>query len=140
MPASGEEGAGSPPGLLEVLAGVPDPRCRWGRRHGLAFVLAVAVACVLAGARTFREIGDQAADLPQDVLAVLGGRLHPLRRKIIAPSEKRMRTLLQDLDAAALDLLIGGWLASLAAARRQEPPSGDAEDAERALPGVAICA
>jgi hypothetical protein len=49
------------------------------------FVLAVAAACTLAGARTFREIGDHAADLPQEVLRDLGGRSHPLRRRITAP-------------------------------------------------------
>lgn len=107
-------------GLLEVLAQVPDPRRRRGRRYSLVFVLAVAAVCALAGARNFREAGDQAADLPQEVLAALGGRPHPLRRMIIAPSEKRLRTLLQALDAAALDLLIGGWLAALAAAGRLE--------------------
>ena len=57
------------PGLLEVLAQVADPRKRRGRRFALAFTLAVAVVCVLAGARSFREIGDQAASLPQDMLA-----------------------------------------------------------------------
>jgi hypothetical protein len=91
------------PGLLEVLAQVADPRKRRGRRFALTFTLAVAVVCVLAGARTFREIGDQAADLPQDVLAALGGVPCPLRRKIPVPSEKRIRTLLQDLDGDALD-------------------------------------
>src|SRR5690242_10049173 len=94
------------PGLLEVLAQVPDPRRKRGRRYSLVFVLAVAAVCALAGAKNFREAGDQAADLPQEVLAALGGRPHPLRRVIIAPSEKRLRTLLQALDAAALDLLI----------------------------------
>ena len=49
------------PGLPEVLAQVADPRRRRGRRFSLAFTLAVAVVCVLAGARSFREIGDQAA-------------------------------------------------------------------------------
>ena len=108
------------PGLLEVLARVPDPRRRRGRRYGLVFVLAVATACALAGAKSFREAGDQAADLPQEVLARLGGRPHPLRREITAPSEKRIRTLLQALDAAALDAAVGGWLAALAAAGRLE--------------------
>ena len=65
---AGQEG-GEVPGLLEVLAQVADPRKRRGRRFALAFTLAVAVVCVLAGARSFREIGDQAADLPQEVLA-----------------------------------------------------------------------
>jgi predicted transposase YbfD/YdcC len=104
------------PGLLEVLAQVADPRRKRGRRFTLVFVLAVTVTCVLAGAKNFREIGDQAGDLPQDLLAALGGKPHPLRRRITAPSEKRIRTLLQDLDAAALDVIIGCWLRALAAA------------------------
>jgi predicted transposase YbfD/YdcC len=108
------------PGLLEVLALVPDPRRNRGRRYGLVFVLAVAAVCALAGARNFREAGDQAADLPQEVLARLGGKPHPLRRRIIAPSEKRIRTLLQAVDAAALDVLTGGWLAAMAGAGRLE--------------------
>ena len=116
------------PGLLEVLALVPDPRKRQGKQFSLMFVLAVAVACVLAGARNFREIGDQAADLPQDVLGRLGGRPHPLRWRIIAPSEKRIRTLLQQIDAAKLDEFTGGWLRALA----------DAGKLERLLTAIAI--
>ena len=50
--------------------------------------------------------------------ARLGGRPHPLRRKIIAPSEKRIRTLLHVLDAASLDEVTGGWLRDLADAGR----------------------
>jgi predicted transposase YbfD/YdcC len=93
-----------------------------GRRYRLVFVLAVAAACVLAGARSFREIGDQAADLPQDVLARLGGVMHPLRRKIIAPSEKRIRTLMHAMRAETLDELIGGWLRALADTGRPDGP------------------
>jgi DDE_Tnp_1-associated/Transposase DDE domain len=115
-----EDTADEVPGLLEVLAQVPDPRERRGRRFTLVFVLAVAVACALAGAASFREIGDQARDLPQELLARLGGRPHPLWRRIIAPSEKRIRTLIQMLDAARLDELIGGWLRALADAGRLE--------------------
>jgi hypothetical protein len=103
-----------------VLAQVPDPRRQRGWRFTLVFMLAIAVACVLAGAKSFREIGDQAADLPQEVLARLGGKRHPLRRKIIAPSEKRIRTLIQELDADRLDQLVGGWLRALAVAGRLE--------------------
>jgi DDE_Tnp_1-associated len=121
---SADEQAGDEiPGLLQMLAKVPDTRKRRGRRYALVFLLAVAVACVLAGARSFREIGDHAADLPQDLLARLGGKHHPLLRKIIAPSEKRIRALLQDLDAQGLDALTGGWLRSLADAGRPEKPA-----------------
>jgi predicted transposase YbfD/YdcC len=118
---STDEAAGrSVPGLLEVLAGVPDPRKARGRRYLLTFVLAVAVACALAGARNFREAGDHAADLPQDVLARLGGPPHPLLGRIIAPSETRIRTLIQAIGADFLDDLIGGWLRALADAGRPD--------------------
>jgi len=115
------QAGGEVPGMLEVLALVPDTRKKRGRRFALVFILAVAVACVLAQAKSFREIGDHAADLPQEVLARLGGTPHPLRRRIVAPSEKRIRTLIQELDAENLDQLIGGWLRSLARAGRLEP-------------------
>jgi predicted transposase YbfD/YdcC len=108
------QGAGKVPGLLTVLALVPDPRRPRGRRFPLVFVLAVAAACTLAGARTFREIGDHAADLPQAVLRDLGGRRHPMRRKIIAPSETRIRTLLHLVNTQILDEVIGSWLRDLA--------------------------
>ena len=109
------------PGLLEMLSQVPDTRKKRGRRYALVFVLAVAACCALAGAKTYREIGDQAADLPQDVLARLGGRMHPLKRAIIVPSEKRIRTLIQAIDAQALDKIIGAWLRALAQAGKLEP-------------------
>jgi hypothetical protein len=92
-----------------------------GRRYELVFVPAVGACCALAGAKTYREIGDQAADLPQDVLARLGGRIHPLKRAIIAPSEKRIRILIQAIDAERLDQIIGGWLRALAQAGKLEP-------------------
>ena len=123
-----KNGAGKVPGLLTVLAMVPDPRGLRGRRYVLVFVLAVAAACTLAGAKTFREIGGQAADLPQSVLRDLGGRLHPLRRKIIAPSETRIRTLLHLIDTEILDEIIGGWLRGLA----------DAGHLDRLLTAIAI--
>jgi predicted transposase YbfD/YdcC len=118
MTSTDESAGRDVPGLLEVLARVPDPRKSRGRRYLLTFVLAVAVACALAGARNFREAGDHAADLPQDVLARLGGIPHPLRRRITAPSETRIRTLIQAIGADLLDDLIGGWLRALADAGR----------------------
>jgi hypothetical protein len=120
MTSTDESAGRDVPGLLEVLARVPDPRKSRGRRYLLTFVLAVAVACALAGARNFREADDHAADLPQDVLARLGGTPHPLRRRIIAPSETRIRTLIQVVGADFLDDLAGGWLRALAGAGRPD--------------------
>ena len=64
--------------LLCDLAHIADPRHRRGRRHPLVGVLAVAVAAVLAGARSLAAIGEWAADAPGPVLAALGTRRDPL--------------------------------------------------------------
>jgi predicted nucleic acid-binding protein len=48
--------------LLDLLAQVPDPRRRRGRRHSLAGLLAVGIAAVIAGSRSFAAIGQWAAD------------------------------------------------------------------------------
>jgi hypothetical protein len=44
--------------LLDDFAQLADPRQRRGRRHALGAVLAVAVAAVLAGARSLAAIGE----------------------------------------------------------------------------------
>lgn len=48
--------------LLGDLTQLTDPRQRRGRRHALATVLAVAVAAVLAGAKSLAAIGEWASD------------------------------------------------------------------------------
>jgi hypothetical protein len=73
--------------LLGYLAQIADPRHRRGRRHALGVVLAVAVAAVLAGARSLAAIGEWAADAPGPVLAALGVRHDPLRRIWRPPGE-----------------------------------------------------
>jgi len=52
------------------------------------------------------------------VLRDLGGRPHPLLRRVIAPSETRIRTLLHLINADVLDQVLGGWLRDLADAGR----------------------
>ena len=42
--------------LLDLLAQVPDPRKRRGRRHQLAGLLAAGIAAVMAGSRSFAAI------------------------------------------------------------------------------------
>jgi predicted transposase YbfD/YdcC len=102
--------------LLDDLAQLTDPRQRRGRRHALGTVLAVAVAAVLAGARSLAAIGEWAADAPGPVLAALGVRRDPLRRVWRPPGEATVRRVLARIDPDALDLVIGRWLAD------QQPP------------------
>jgi hypothetical protein len=106
--------------LLGYLAQIADPRHRRGRRHALGAVLAVAVAAVLAGARSLAAIGEWAADAPQPVLAALGVRHDPLRRVYRPPAEATVRRVLARVDPDALDRAIGAWLAD--SSHRHRPP------------------
>jgi hypothetical protein len=58
--------------LLDLLGQVPDPRKKRGRRHPLAGLLAVGIAAVIGGSKSFTAIGQWAADAGPEVLAVLG--------------------------------------------------------------------
>jgi predicted transposase YbfD/YdcC len=96
--------------LLELLAGITDPRDPRGVRHPLAAVLGIAVVATLAGAANFRELGSVAADLPQHLLAVLGARWDWARRRLVAPSAATLRRVLIGLDGGELDAAVGAWL------------------------------
>jgi hypothetical protein len=58
--------------LVDLLSQVPDPRSRRGIRHPLGGLLAMGIAAVVAGSRSFAAIGQRAADAGGDVLAALG--------------------------------------------------------------------
>jgi hypothetical protein len=96
--------------LLDMLGKLTDPRKRRGKRHNLVFILACAVIAVLAGSGNYRQIASHAKDLPQTLLAKLGARYSWFSRRYSSPSAATVRRVLQRLDAAALDLLIGSWL------------------------------
>jgi predicted transposase YbfD/YdcC len=94
--------------LLDLLAQVPDPRKRRGRRHPLAGLLAVGIAAVIAGSRSFAAIGQWAADAGPDVLAVLGAVRGPAE----ASTFRRAFAL---VSADVLDRVLGAWLYTRAA-------------------------
>jgi predicted transposase YbfD/YdcC len=89
--------------LLDLLAQVPDPRKRRGRRHALAGLLAVGIAAVAAGSRSFAAIGQWAADAGPEVLAVLGAARGPAE-------ESTFRRAFALVSADVLDRVLGAWL------------------------------
>ena len=89
--------------LLDLLAQVPDPRKRRGRRHPLAGLLAVGIAAVIAGARSFAAIGQWAADAGPETLAVLGAVRGPAE-------ESTFRRAFALVSADVLDRVLGAWL------------------------------
>jgi hypothetical protein len=89
--------------LLDLLAQVPDPRKRRGRRHSLAGLLATGIAAVIAGSRSFAAIGQWAADAGPEVLAVLGAARGPA-------DESTFRRAFALVSADVLDRALGAWL------------------------------
>jgi hypothetical protein len=71
--------------LLDLPAQIPDPRKRRGRRHPLAGLLAVGIAAVIAGSRSFAAIGQWAAGAGAGVLAGLGAARCTTRRSTTSP-------------------------------------------------------
>jgi predicted transposase YbfD/YdcC len=89
--------------LLDLLAQVPDPRKRRGRRHALAGLLAVGIAAVIAGSRSFAAIGQWAADAVPEVLAGLGAARGPAE-------ESTFRRAFALVSPDVLDRVLGAWL------------------------------
>jgi len=89
--------------LLDLLSQVTDQRKERGRRHPLAGLLAVGIAAVTAGARSFAAIGQWAADAGPDVLAALGATRG-------AADESTYRRTFAQVSADTLDGVLGAWL------------------------------
>jgi predicted transposase YbfD/YdcC len=94
--------------LLDLLAQVPDPRKKRGRRHPLAGLLAVGIAAVIAGSRSFTAIGQWAADAGAGVLAGLGAARGPAE-------ESTFRRAFALINPDVLDQVLGAWLWTRAA-------------------------
>ena len=89
--------------LLDLLAQIPDPRNRRGRRHSLAGLLAVGIAAVIAGSQSFAAIGQWASDAGSGVLAVLGAARGPAE-------ESTFRRAFSLVNPDVLDRVLGAWL------------------------------
>jgi predicted transposase YbfD/YdcC len=90
--------------LLSLLESVPDPRRARGIRHQLPAILAVGIAAVVAGSRSFAAIGQWAADADPETLAALGVT------GLSVPSESAIRRTFGRLDAKVLDSVLAAWL------------------------------
>ena len=94
--------------LLDLLAQVPDPRKKRGRRHPLAGLLAAGIAAVIAGSRSFAAIGQWAADAGPEALAARGAARGPAE-------ESTFRRTFALVSADVLDRVLDAWLHTRAA-------------------------
>lgn len=100
------------PSLLQALADVPDPRDPRGVIHPLPSLLAVAIAAVLASARSVAAIGEWVADVPATVLTALDVVCDPFTGRHRIPDATTIGRVLADLDGEAFDAAVSRWLIS----------------------------
>ena len=90
--------------LVGALRTVPDPRDRRGVRHALPVILALSLAAVLAGARSFTAIGEWVSDQDHALMVQLGVT------RAARPSESTIRRVLSRVDGHVLDQQIGAFM------------------------------
>lgn len=98
------------PGLLELFENVPESRGPRGLIFPLAFMLAASLIAVLGGASYFRQIADQVADFPQELLRKLGGRWCHFLGRFRTPCDRTFRRVFECIDVERLETEIGAWL------------------------------
>ncbi len=72
--------------------------------------MAMSIAAVLAGNRSFYAIGQWIAGAKQKTLKALGARRDPDSGRYVGPDEKTVRRLCATVDGDALDGALGNWL------------------------------
>ena len=92
--------------LLELLAQIPDPRGRKGRRHPLAAMLTAIVCAILTGARGYRTIAHWARSQNAAVWLWLGFHRKP-------PCANSFRNLLLALKPEVLEAILRQWMAGV---------------------------
>jgi predicted transposase YbfD/YdcC len=102
------------PELLQRFSEVSDGRRDQGRVHPVAVVLALCAAAVVAGMRSFTAIAGWVADVPAELLTQLYGQCAQ------APSKATIWRVVTGADAAAVDAVIGAWLARQSAAHESD--------------------
>jgi len=90
--------------LLELLAQIPDPRGRHGRRHHLAAMLTAIVCAILTGARGYRTIAHWVRSQNATVWQWLGFHRKP-------PCANSFRNLLLALNPEVLEAVLRQWMA-----------------------------
>lgn len=92
--------------LLSLLAEIPDPRGRHGRRHPLAAMLAAIVCGLLTGARGYKAIAEWTRDQSSTVWHWLGFTRKP-------PCANSFRNLLLVLPPETLEGILRQWMATI---------------------------
>jgi DDE_Tnp_1-associated len=107
------------PSLLTVLAAVPDPRGRRGKRHPLSAILALAVAATLCGAKSYAAMADWGRNYGPAFAQALGFT------RLKTPCAACLFLLFRRLDRPALEAALARWAEAVLAAL--PPKAGELE-------------
>jgi len=103
------------PVLLELLAEIPDFRQAQGRRHPLSAILALSVAAMLCGYRSYGAIAEWGRNYGTEMLRALGFT-HDT-----SPCAATLNTVLRGLDTVVVERLLGQWAESVLSATAAPP-------------------
>ena len=112
--------------MLRALAQVPDPRAARGRRHPLAAILALAVAAMLADARSLYAIAQWGRLQSAETVRALGFT----RAK--TPSVSTLHEVFKTVDVVAFEAALAQWAQAALA------PSSSSSSRAIALDGKAL--
>lgn len=101
--------------LADVLEAVPDPRGAQGLRYDLPFLLTCLIAALLCNCDGTDAITQWCRDHLTLLRQVFGPRL------FLTPSGSLYRWLLPQLDAAAIEQVLGKWMQATTMAPAEEP-------------------
>jgi DDE_Tnp_1-associated/Transposase DDE domain len=119
----------TPLSLLDVLAEVPDPRSRHGRRHTLSAILSLSVVAMLGGARSYEAI----AQFGREKGVALAHALGFTRGK--TPTKSTFSVLFRILDVQAFEQALSRWIASRLPEGREKVISLDGKTARGSRDG-----
>jgi hypothetical protein len=113
--------------LLAVLAQIPDPRGRHGRRHTLQAMLATVICAILCGARGYAGIADWIHLQSPQIWHWLGFFRNP-------PTRNAFRNLLMALSPEQFEAALRRWISNIL-----PPPEANAMLQPVALDGKTLC-
>jgi predicted transposase YbfD/YdcC len=105
--------------LHMVLAQVPDPRARSGRRYELPFLLTCLVAALLCNCNSTRAVGQWCREHRALLRHAFGARRH------LTPSDSLYRRLLPRLSAEHLEWALAAWVRATRPQEDREPVAVD---------------
>lgn len=103
--------------LIEVLAALPDPRQRRGKRHPLVAILGLICIATLCGYRSYSAMAQWARIYPRALVRALGFT------HTTPPCAATRCTVLRQLDRERLEATLGTWAEGVLAHLPAAPPT-----------------